>query len=142
MKLKKILITYSFSILLLCICSTSSTSPDYSRVIPATQAQLIQIKGGLEEGFTASNAYAIKSNDFEKVYFVACNLTGPGVSEAVAVWSISGDSNAPGMIFCANHIAKEFSVYPLGSDTEANISMADEGANIVEDFVRKKLFLK
>ncbi len=92
MKLKKILITYSFLILLLCMCSTSSTSSDYSRVITATQAQLIQVKGGLEEGFTATNAYAIKSNDFEKVYFVACNLTGPGVSEAVAVWSISGDS--------------------------------------------------
>jgi len=142
MKLKKILITYAFLILLLCMCSTSSTSPDYSRVIPATQTQLNQVKEGLEEGFTASNAYAIKSNDFEKVYFVACNLSGPGVSEAVAVWSISGDSNAPGMILCANHIAKEFSVYPLGSDTKANISMADEGTNIVEDYVRKKMFLK
>ncbi len=142
MKLKGNLLTCSFFILLLCMCGTSSTSPDYSRVIPASQAQINLIKGGLEEGFSISNSYAIKSNAFKRAYFVACNLVGPGVSDAVAVWSITGDPNAPGMILSTNNIAKEFSAYPLGSSTKANISMADEGAYIVRDFVSKKQYTK
>jgi len=142
MRIRTFLIIYAFLFLPLCMCSSSSTSQDYSRVIPATEKQINHIKEGLEEGFSISNEYAIKSNDFKKVNFVACNLNGPGVSDAVAVWAITGDPDEPGMIVCADHTAKEFSVYPLGSKTKAEISMADEGARIVEEYLRKKLYLK
>lgn len=146
MKLKESLITYSFLILLLCMSNTCS--PNYSRVIPATQAQVNLIKKGLKEGFTASNIYAIKSKGLIQVYFVACNLNGKarvdshGASEAVAVWAMTGDSNAPGMTLSMNQIAQEFWSGRFDMETESNVSMTTEGAKIVEDFVVKKLFLK
>jgi len=145
MKLKKILITHSFLILLLCMCSTCSTSPDYSRVFPATQDQVSRIKGGLNEKFVATNAYAIKSIGRIQVYFVACNLNSKvrgGSSEVVAVWAMTGDSNASGMTLSMNQIAKEFWSGRFDQGIESNVSMATEGAIIVEDFVKKKMFLK
>lgn len=77
-----------------------------------------------------------------KGFIFSCNLSSAGVSDTVAVWAITGDSYATRMILFANRKAKEFSVYPLGGTTKVNISMAHEGANIVKDYVRKKLFLK
>jgi hypothetical protein len=140
MKLKKIMITYSFLIFLLCMLSTCSTSPDYSRVTPATEAQTSTINKGLDERFTASNAYAIESNDFKEIYFLACNLKAKvsrfEAYEGVAVWAFY----STGFTLAVNKIAKEFWSGRFTIGENSNVSMAAEGASIVEEYVSKKLF--
>ena len=115
---------------------------DYSRVESASEKQTEKINWGIKKETNAEigKVYVVKSNDYEKVYFVATRLSGPGISDdCIGVWAISGDKNDPGMIFSVNGIAKEFSDYPSGSKTTANITMSDDGADLVEKYVLNKI---
>jgi len=116
---------------------------DYSRVESASEKQIEKIKFGIKKETNAEigKIFVVKSNDFEKVYFIATRLSGPGISDdCIGVWAISGDKNDPGMIFSVNGIAKEFSDYPAGNKTTTNVTMSDDGADLVEKYIlnRKK----
>ena len=114
---------------------------DYSRVEPASEKQIKYISGGIKKETNAEigEVYVVKSNDFDNVYFCATRLSGPGISnDCIGVWSISGDKNNPGMIFSVNGIAKQFSDYPDGSKTQANIKMSDDGADLAEKYILNK----
>ena len=114
---------------------------DYTRVEPASEKQIKYISGGIKKETNAEigEVYVVKSNDFDNVYFCATRLSGPGISnDCIGVWSISGDKNNPGMIFSVNGIAKQFSDYPDGSKTQANIKMSDDGADLAEKYILNK----
>jgi len=114
---------------------------DYTRVEPASEKQIEYISRGIKKETNAEigKVYVVKSNDYENVYFCATRLSGPGISnDCIGVWSISGDKNNPGMIFSVNGIAKEFSDYPDGSKTQANITMSGDGADLAEKYILNK----
>lgn len=101
----------------------------------ASQSQVEAIRFGLEDGLTTGATASVKSNDFRNIYFVAAELLGPGLDGAVGVWAMN--DNADSMIFSVDAIADEFSGYPRGSRTQAGISMADDGASEVKQYIRQ-----
>lgn len=103
-----------------------------SRISLASERHLLMVTEGLEDGFSITEVHSIKSRDFNNVYFVGGLLQGPGVEDGIAIWAIAGEGN---MIMSANQIANEFSPYPLGSTTDAQISMSDDGAGILRDYL-------
>jgi len=104
-----------------------------SRCIPASKEQLEAIRAGIKdiaESNDIKSGWAVKSNDFEKVWFVAVKIYGPGMENGTGpgLWAISGDINNPGMILAVDGFAKEFSSYPDASKTDAAITPTDDGA--------------
>jgi hypothetical protein len=99
----------------------------------------------LESALTVSGggslraAYAVRSNDFEKVWFIAAEIQGLGMEgdDEVAIWATNippGSGTPSGMIFAVNGFAEEFSVWPTGSD----ISGSDDGASEARGCVRAR----
>jgi len=121
--------------------SSESKKPiksEFARIEKASQQQIEHVKAALKKGFTIDHVYTIKSKDFKRVYFVAGKIGGPGLGNSIiGVWSITGAKDSPGLIFAANYVTKEFSVVPLGSETKFKISMSDDGAHLVENYVRQ-----
>ena len=69
---------------------------------------------------------AIKSKDFDNVYFIALKIKNKGVG----VWAVGGSG---GTCYATNDLAKEVSVYPGGQ-----VSMLDDGALDVYSCANKK----
>ena len=98
---------------------------------PASIAQVEWIRSGIKSEATYNDlgpAFAVQSDDFEQVHFVAAQITGPELDGIVGVWAISGTPDKPGLIYSVNGYAHQFSGYGLGSATDAGITMDDHGA--------------
>ena len=81
-------------------------------------------------GGTLREGYAVKSNDFAKVYMVAADIQGTGMEGdgEVGVWatnSLDGD----GLIFAVDGFAKEFSDWGHGDTTDAHITQSSDGVD-------------
>jgi len=100
---------------------------------------------GIETGLTVQGggslgaASAVKSGDFESVWFVAAEINGSGMegSGEVGVWATNSDPSGPvsGTIYAVNGFATEFSDWGEGATTDAGITMADDGAQEAESCV-------
>lgn len=109
-----------------------------ARCVAASQLQTENIRSGIkdiQQSNDVSNGWAVKSNDFENVWFVAAQITGPNIApnQAIGVWAISGDPASPGLTYSVNSFAIEFSSWPDGSTTDAQTSMSDDGAQQAYD---------
>jgi tetratricopeptide (TPR) repeat protein len=104
---------------------------------PASQAQFNRVQEGIQS-LQASNyiqsAYALKSNDFENVYFVAAIIYGPNMESGVGpgIWAISGDPNQPKIALSIDGYATEFTQYPDANSTDFELSMSNHGAQEVK----------
>lgn len=107
--------------------------------IPANVVE--RIESGLDiagEGYLR-NVKAVKSNDFESVYFVSGDLQGAGLEgENDLATFATNQLDHTGLIFSVNTVAAEFSVWPLGRDTDSNITMSDDGARESYDCVSQE----
>ena len=79
---------------------------------------------------TFVSAAAVKSPDFKNVHFVAVKFKAAGVGNQVGVWAISGKlpqkaGDVSGLILSANAIAQQFTVWPDGNKSQAQISLND-----------------
>lgn len=104
-----------------------------SRCVPASQAQIDRVRvgvKGVQESNDITSVYAVRSNDYERVWFVAAEITGPGIQpkDAVGLWAISGELDEPGLTLSVDGFAKEFSDWGDGTKTDAELSMFDDGA--------------
>lgn len=74
--------------------------------------------------------FAVRSGDYERVWFVAAEITGPGIKskEAIGLWAMSGELDFPTTIFSVNNIAKEFSYWSDGTKAAPHLSISDDGA--------------
>lgn len=84
--------------------------------------------------------YAVRSDDFEKVWMVGVELDGPGLEEPgdVAVWATNGDprgSVGEGLIIRANGLAAEFSTWGAAAQpgSSADFTAADHGVAEAEN---------
>jgi hypothetical protein len=114
---------------LLSACSEKTES----RCTPASDKQIARIRSAIQDntpGNDIDHLYAVKSNDFERVYMVAGNITGDGIKpgDAIGVWALSGDPDGTGLTMSVDQMAFEFSDYGLGSTTTAEITMQSDGA--------------
>lgn len=71
---------------------------------PATEQQIAHCRGFLKEKYTCSDfGYSIKSEEFERVYFVAVKVYGPKYKDGViGVWAVSGSESDPRLTFSVN----------------------------------------
>lgn len=104
-----------------------------SRCVTASNEQIEAIRAGIKdiaESNDVKSGWAVKSYDFEKVWFVAVKFFGPGMENGTGpgLWAITGDINNSGMILAVDGFAKEFSPYPDAGKTDAAITITDDGA--------------
>ncbi|WP_026948089.1 hypothetical protein [Algoriphagus marincola] len=93
----------------------------------ASPKQLEGVKYGLKDKtLTIEKSCAVKSKDFEEVYFVGIKLS----NGEIGVWSIGGSKTNTNFHFSVNDIAKKYSDYPQNTE---RASMRDHGAQEVYD---------
>ena len=79
---------------------------------------------------TFISAAAVKSPDFKNVHFIAVKFKANGVGNQVGVWALSGKlpqkaGDVSGLILSANAIAQQFTVWPDGNKSQAQIALND-----------------
>jgi hypothetical protein len=75
------------------------------------------LKRGIAEGLTVDGggrlgrAAAVRSKDFERVFYVSADILGPSIEEgdAVGTWATNSLKVGEGLIIAADSIAREFS---------------------------------
>lgn len=98
--------------------------PESSRCARASAALVSAIETGLTVtgGGSLSNAFVVKSDDFENASFVAAQIEGEGMDDTVGVWS-TNDPDGGGSILSADAFAAEFSDWGDGP----GFSSSDDG---------------
>lgn len=86
----------------------------------------LTVKGGGSLRFAA----AVRSRDYESVYFVAADVQGPGIDgpNDVAVWATTR-LDGSGTFLSVDAVAKGFSSLPDASKTDAHLSLSDDGVD-------------
>lgn len=130
---------------LMAACSGSGAAtparpdPPASRCAAAPAALVAAISTGLDivGGGSLRNVYAVKSADFEKVWFVSGDLEGSGLEGAddVATWVTNDLSGGGGLIYAVGGMATQFSDWGDGGQTDAAFSLSDDGAQASADCV-------
>jgi len=150
--IKKFLIVSILLVILLVIFggddSNTSTSlgenPNKSPSSDSSSSRCISVSGnaGIQssaEGELSRNSVAVKSRDFEKLYFIKIEWVGNGSLEfggstgligEYGIWAVNDLSN-PDFIFAVSSYAQEFSDW--GSNTNMDISNLDDGYFEVKD---------
>jgi hypothetical protein len=110
-----------------------------SRCEPISNADLEASigQGFAVDGATLRDGFAVRSDDFGRVWFVGAEIDGPGAegSGDVGVWSTNIRparlGSASGLIFGINDVARDFTDW--GADAQPGQgmvpSMADDGAS-------------
>lgn len=86
-----------------------------------------------ETGVEVGDASAVRSKDFERVWMVAVELTGPGMGDgeaAVFATNRGLKEDGSGLIFAADGMAGQFSDY---GDGGGRFSAADDGVSEAKD---------
>ena len=109
--------------------STPATSTNRCVVVSQKKlnriADLLTVSGG----GSLANGHAVKSNDFESLWFIAATINGPKMgSKTIGIWATNTLEAVTGGIFSVDAFAEEFSDWVVGSTTDANITQYDDGA--------------
>jgi len=104
-----------------------------------------QILSGSESGtgkLTLVSAAAVRSPDFKNVYFVAIKFKAAGVGSQVGVWAISGKlpqkaGDLAGLTLSVNPLAQQFTVWPDGNRTQAQIAINDRSVGAATKCLKK-----
>ena len=89
-------------------------------------------------GGTLRNAWAVKSSDFSKVWFLAAEMDFSGGGEGngqIGVWATNDLEPVVGF-FSVNGLALEFTDWANGPASDAQLSMSDDGASEAEACVK------
>ncbi len=102
-----------------------------SRCLSVPESITRRLNDGLNiEGGSVANFQAVKSNDFESVYFVSGILQGPGLgrdADLITFVTNKLDSSEAGLTFSAGAVSTEFSDWPDISTTNLGVTMGDDG---------------
>jgi hypothetical protein len=104
--------------------------PDSARCSSASDALLQTIADGLTvDGATLTSGFVVRSDQFEDVYMVAAEIDGPGLEGAgdVGVWA-TNDTAGGGSILSVADTAKERSSWPIGSESNDELTIMADGA--------------
>jgi hypothetical protein len=102
--------------------------------VPKSLVRAIESGLTVQGGGQLKGAKAVKSNDFESVYYVSAELQGPGLegSGDIATWATNSLKAGEGLILAADAVAKEFSDWGAdvgeGSAPAETMSLDNDGA--------------
>lgn len=77
-------------------------------------------------------AAAVKSPDFDQVYFIALKFSVTGVDNQVGVFASTALTDGGGMVLAVDGTAKQFTVWPDADKTDVAISGADPSVAVVK----------
>jgi hypothetical protein len=105
-----------------------------SRTESASKALLAAIASGEESGagMKAVRGVFVHGGDLRNVYFVAMEFEATGVGKLVGVWA-TNDTKGEGTIYAVDGTAQQYTVWPHGNSTAANITIRDYGAQAAKD---------
>ena len=141
--MKKIFIMILITLITLACMSNSLATTQPANCQPATDQQIEFVQAGLVSVASdnyAGNCFSVRSKDYESVYMLACLIYGPGIEEGVepGVWAHGGEPDNPAIIMSVNGFAKEFSVFPDASKTDAQITLSAHGVSEAEACASQK----
>lgn len=108
--------------------------PTADACLPVPPAKIANIAQGLTVSgggtLDAATARAVRSTDYAEVYFIAAEIEGSGMEGAghIGVWASNSLEPATGMILAVSGFATEFSDWPDGATTDAQLSSGAAGA--------------
>jgi hypothetical protein len=117
--------------------AASSPTAESARCIPADTSLTTPISNKLTvEGARIDYGRAVKSGDFERMYFVSAELEGSGLEgrDDIATWateSIGGSEP----IYAVDDLAKKHSDWRDGAKTKFKLSLSQDGAKESRDCV-------
>lgn len=134
---KRMILIMILSVALSALLSGCEAEPEgeVSRCRNVSSAVIESAAQGINtDDVTIKSHNAIKSDDFDDVFFVAVELDGPGLEGDgdIAVLS-TNNSNEPGTFMAVNSVAQEFFDFPAGDSTDAKVTMSDDGAKQAEE---------
>ncbi len=116
-----------------------ASTENLNRCENASEYIVKKIEGGLNtKGITLRDVKVVKSNDYESVYFISGDLEGPGLDGKNEIATFATNKlDATGLTFSVDAIADEFSDWPLGTNTDFNMTMNNDGAKESKDCLAK-----
>lgn len=112
------------------VCSNSGE--EAAACVSPSNSLIESLSGGLTQGATGRAWQAVRSDDFEVVYFISTELQGPGLEGTgdLATFAVSGglDASTAGLRFSVpDTLAPRYSDWGVAEGTAAT-SMSDDGA--------------
>lgn len=94
-----------------------------------------------ETGATLRGAQAVRSKDYQQLWFVAADLEGPGLDgdDQIVLVPIAQLTAGDGHLFGVGGFAKEFTDLRRGEKSSFHFSYTDEGVHEAESCVRAAL---
>jgi hypothetical protein len=105
-----------------------------ARCVSVSPAAVSAIQAGLKVpgGGRLTYAWAVRSNDYKRAYFVAGFIYGsaPGLvgTSHVGLWATDSVDSAPSAISAVNNLANTYSEWGDGRISEAHFSTSSDGA--------------
>lgn len=118
---------------------TEEAAPErdpHCMAVPPAVVKAISTGLEVQGGGSLRFAQAVKSDDFESVYFVSADIQGAGLEgdDDVATWA-TNRLRVGGLTFAVDSVAQEFSDWGDADKTDANLTMDDDGAELSRDCV-------
>lgn len=111
---------------------SGTATAEATRCLPVATEVVKAIASGLTvtNGGTLRPARAVRSGDYERVFFVSAEIDGPGLEGdgEVGTWATNRIDSARGLIFAVDAFAREFSDWGDGRKTDAEFSLERDGA--------------
>ena len=113
-------------------CKESASQDESASCIRLPKSVLNSVAAGEElgVGMVPVSGFAIKSADFNNVYFFAIEFQATGIENQVGVWARNGIES--GLILSVDGTAKAFTIWQDASKTDAQISGGDRNISIAK----------
>jgi hypothetical protein len=111
---------------------STPTQPVASRCLSVPDWITTRLNDGLKinGGGSITNLKAVKSKDFESVYFISGQLQGAGLGRGTDIATFVSNkigANETGMTFSVGAVASDFSDWPDISTTNLGVSIINDG---------------
>ena len=116
----------------------NQSSAPATRCIEVSAAKLESILPLTVAGGTLRNGWAVRSADYNEIWFIAAEMDFPGGGEGngqIGMWA-TGDLEPVVGFFSVNGLALQFSSWADGPASDAQLSMSDDGASEAESCVK------
>lgn len=113
--------------------SESTSTPTSTPVVlscldvPRALLDLIESTLTVYGGGTIPTGKAVRSRDYERIFFVSVRIEGAGMNGTVATFA-TNRLDGTGVVYSVDGAAREFSQLGYGGTTQAEITMARSGA--------------
>ena len=105
---------------------TAAPAARCEKVSPELRATIAQGAQPAFAGLEITEAAAVRSRQYSKVYMIAGRITTAD-EQQVGVWATNSLSPDEGVLLSVDGYAEQFTIWPKASETSAEIRLGDEG---------------